>query len=131
MKITIEHVPVEENEVILRCPVLDQEMLRVLSLLRSRLQKLCVWDASWEGASMVRRTTLWALVCNLGFIGGAAAFGWFSGVPAWAAGLLILVLECGLAAMWFAMHVVLKKDTEQLNRKLQKYKNENGVNSNH
>lgn len=48
MKITIEHVPVEENEVILRCPELDQEMLRVLSLLRSRLQKLCVWDAVRE-----------------------------------------------------------------------------------
>ena len=44
MKITVEHVPLEENEVILRCPHLDQEMLWVLSALRSGLQKLCAWD---------------------------------------------------------------------------------------
>lgn len=44
MKITVEHAPVPENEVVLRCPELDGEMLWVLSLLRSGLQKLCVWD---------------------------------------------------------------------------------------
>lgn len=33
MKIIVEHVPLEENEIVLRCPVLDDEMLRVLSLL--------------------------------------------------------------------------------------------------
>lgn len=44
VKITVEHVPVPENEVVLRCPELDGEMLWVLSLLRSGLQKLCVWD---------------------------------------------------------------------------------------
>ena len=51
MKITVEHSGVTENEVILRCPALDEEMLGVLSLLRSGLQRLCVWDDS-------RRTTL-------------------------------------------------------------------------
>lgn len=51
MKITVEHTDIPENEVILRCPVLDEEMLGVLSLLRSGLQRLCVWDDS-------RRTTL-------------------------------------------------------------------------
>ena len=44
MKITVEHVSVTENEVILRCPELDQEMLHILSLLRSGLQRLCVWN---------------------------------------------------------------------------------------
>lgn len=44
MKITVEHGPVEENEVVLRCASLDDEMLRVLSLLRAELQRLCVWD---------------------------------------------------------------------------------------
>lgn len=48
MKITVEHVPVTENEVILRCPELDQEMLHVLSLLRSGLQRLCVWNEEHE-----------------------------------------------------------------------------------
>ena len=48
MKIIVEHVPLEENEVVLRCPVLDDEMLRVLSLLRSGMQKLLVWDENRE-----------------------------------------------------------------------------------
>lgn len=46
MKITVEHADLPENEVILRCPTLDEEMLGVLSLLRSGLQRLCVWDDS-------------------------------------------------------------------------------------
>ena len=44
MKIIIEHVSVEENQVVLRCAAMDEEMLRVLALLRSGPQKLCVWD---------------------------------------------------------------------------------------
>lgn len=48
MKITVEHSQVEENEVVLRCPALDEEMLGVLSLLRSSLQKLCAWDQERE-----------------------------------------------------------------------------------
>ena len=44
MKIKVEHTPVPENEVVLRCPELDEEMLWVLSLLRSGLQRLLVWD---------------------------------------------------------------------------------------
>lgn len=44
MKVTVEHDPAAENEVVLRCASLDDEMLRVLSLLRAELQRLCVWD---------------------------------------------------------------------------------------
>lgn len=51
MKITVEHADLPVNEVILRCRTLDEEMLGVLSLLRSGLQRLCVWDDS-------RQTTL-------------------------------------------------------------------------
>lgn len=46
MKITVEHIPDGENEVVLRCTHLDEEMLSVLAMLRSGLQKLCVWDDS-------------------------------------------------------------------------------------
>lgn len=46
MKITLEQSPAAENEVVLRYAQLDQEMLRVLSLLRSGLQRLYVWDES-------------------------------------------------------------------------------------
>ena len=48
MKIRIEHAPLEENEVILRCTQLDDEMLRVLSLLRSGMQKILVWNEHRE-----------------------------------------------------------------------------------
>ena len=48
MKIRIEQTSVEENEVILRCTQLDDEMLRVLSLLRSGMQKLLVWNEQRE-----------------------------------------------------------------------------------
>ena len=48
MKIRIEQTSVEENEVILRCTQLDDEMLRVLSLLRSGMQKLLVWNEHRE-----------------------------------------------------------------------------------
>ncbi len=48
MKITVEHSPVSENEIILRCPQLDEEMLHVLSLLKSSMQKLCAWDENRE-----------------------------------------------------------------------------------
>ena len=51
MKIIVQHTAIPENEVILRCPALDEEMLGILTLLRSGLQRLCVWDDS-------RRTTL-------------------------------------------------------------------------
>jgi DNA-binding LytR/AlgR family response regulator len=48
MKIRIEQTSVEENEVILRCAQLDDEMLRVLSILRSGMQKLLVWNEQRE-----------------------------------------------------------------------------------
>lgn len=50
MKITVEHIDTPENQVILRCKELDDEMLWVLSMLRSGLQKLCAWR---EGGEMV------------------------------------------------------------------------------
>ena len=43
MKITVEHGTFPENEIVLRCAALDEEMLEVLALLRAREQKLGVW----------------------------------------------------------------------------------------
>lgn len=43
MKITVEHSGAEENEIVLRCRELDEEMLHILSLLKSGLQSLCAW----------------------------------------------------------------------------------------
>ena len=75
----------------------------------------------WEGRALTRRTVLWALVCNLGFLGGAAVFRWFRGIPFWGAAVLGLVLEAGIFAMWFATHVALRKDSKWLNYKLKQY----------
>ena len=43
----------------------------------------------WEGRALTRRTALWVLVCNLGFLGGAVVFQWFQGVPLWGMGVPI------------------------------------------
>ena len=37
-----------------------------------------------NGGTLLWRTVLWTLVCNLGFAGGAL-LGWFSGMPLWGA----------------------------------------------
>lgn len=64
------------------------------------------------------RTVWWGLLCNLGFVGGALALGWFSNVPLWGGIFLVLFLEWGLSAMWFGLHVALRRDTRSLNRRL-------------
>ena len=43
MKITVEHTDVSENGIVLRYRELDDEMLHVLSLLRSGMQTVCGW----------------------------------------------------------------------------------------
>lgn len=72
------------------------------------------------------RSVWWVLLCNLGFLGGAVVFSWFAGVPGWATVLLVFILECGIAAMWFGLHVALKQDTQALNEKLKTYQRGQG-----
>ncbi len=60
MKITVEHGPVTENEIILRCAELDEEMLGVLSLLNSGMRKLCAWDQDREMVLLVPGEVLYA-----------------------------------------------------------------------
>ena len=69
------------------------------------------------------RTVIWVAVCNLLFAGGAMALHWYPGLPLWGGWLLLLVLELGLAAMWFGTHVVLRIQTAELNRSLREYQN--------
>lgn len=59
MKITVEHREVQENEVVLRCREVDDEILWVLSLLRSGLQRLCVWDAEREVTLLAPREVVY------------------------------------------------------------------------
>lgn len=67
------------------------------------------------------RLALWIALANLMFLGGALAFGWFAGVPAWCGALLVLFMELGLAMMWFGDRFVLKMDSAELTRQLKQY----------
>ena len=49
-----------------------------------------------EPSALRVRTVWWGLLCNLGFVGGALALGWFSNVPLWGGIFLVLFLEWGL-----------------------------------
>ncbi|VYU35367.1 LytTR family transcriptional regulator [Clostridium tertium] len=48
MKITVQHMDIEENEIVLKCKSIDDEMLHILSFLKSRSQKLCVFKEKNE-----------------------------------------------------------------------------------
>ena len=63
-----------------------------------------------EPSALRVRTVWWGL-----------ALGWFSNVPLWGGIFLVLFLEWGLSAMWFGLHVALRRDTRSLNRKLSEY----------
>lgn len=43
MKITVEHVPSDENEIILRCKQLDSEMLDILAYLKETMMKIVAY----------------------------------------------------------------------------------------
>ena len=68
--------------------------------------------------------SVWVVCANVLYIGGALVFGWFPGVPLWGDILLILLLECGLAAIWFGEQVACWRDTRALNRSLRKFQQE-------
>ena len=108
---------------------MNQKVLKTLEY-HKIIEKLTEYAASEPGKRLCRelepsslrvRTVWWGLLCNLGFVGGALALGWFSNVPLWGGIFLVLFLEWGLSAMWFGLHVALRRDTRSLNRKLSEY----------
>lgn len=66
-------------------------------------------------------TVAWVLVGNVIFWGGSLWLGWFAGVPLWGGAVLVLLLEAGLAAMWFGDHVAMRADSAVLNRQLRAF----------
>ena len=60
MKITVEHCDTPENEVILRCRELDEEMLHFLALLRSGMQSLCAFTEDRETVFLSPQEVLYA-----------------------------------------------------------------------
>ena len=67
------------------------------------------------------RTVAWVLVGNVIFWGGSLWLGWFVGVPFWGGVALVLLLQAGLAAMWFGDHVAMRADSAVLNRQLRAF----------
>ena len=60
MKITVEHCDSPENEIILRCRELDEEMLHILALLRSGMQTLCAFTEDRETVFLAPGEVLYA-----------------------------------------------------------------------
>lgn len=48
MKIHVEHTDVKESEILIRCRDLDEEVLHILSLLKSHNQKICACNDKKE-----------------------------------------------------------------------------------
>lgn len=67
------------------------------------------------------RIAAWIVTANILFIGCSLWAGWFASIPLWGAGLLILLLEASLWAMWFGDNVVMRKDSQRLNKQLQQF----------
>lgn len=67
------------------------------------------------------RILLWAVLANVAFLGGAFGFGWFRGIPVWGGVILIVILEAAIFAMWYAMWLEKKWDTQELNRNLKEF----------
>ena len=93
------------------------EMLLV-SFVFAAIQYAVLPVGSWNSK---KGLAVWAVSANMLYIGGTLVFGWFPGVPLWGDILLILLLECGLAAIWFGEQVACWRDTKLLNRSLQKF----------
>ena len=101
------------------------DILTMLQMLVVSMLFACVETAIFPEAhpfgESTGRTALWAVLANAAFLGGALGFGWFRGVPVWAAITLVVILEGAIVAMWYAMWLEKKLDTRDLNRNLKKY----------
>ena len=93
------------------------EMLLV-SFVFAAIQYAVLPAGNW---SSKKGLAVWVVCANLLYIGGALVFGWFPGVPLWWDILLMVLLECGLVAVWFGEQVACWRDTQLLNRRLQKF----------
>ena len=96
------------------------EMLLV-SFVFAAIQYAVLPAGNW---SSKKGLAVWVVCANVLYIGGALVFGWFPGVPLWGDILLMVLLECGLVAVWFGEQVACWRDTRALNRSLRKFQQE-------
>lgn len=73
-----------------------------------------------------KRIAAWTVLANIIAIGCAWGLNWFPGMPVWGNILLILILEAGLLAMWYALRLREKRDTAALNKGLHRFQKEIG-----
>ena len=96
------------------------EMLLV-SFVFAAIQYAVLPAGNW---SSKKGLAVWVVCANVLYIGGALVFGWFPGVPLWGDILLMVLLECGLVAVWFGERVACGRDTRARNRSLRKFQQE-------
>ena len=105
--------------------VFTVDILTMLQMLVVSMLFACAETAIFpEGKSFgdsKGRVLLWGLLANIAFLGGALGFGWFRGIPAWGGIVLTVILEGAMIAMWYAMWLEKKWDTQDLKRNLKKY----------
>ncbi len=88
------------------------------SMALSMIQYVLLPAGEWGNG---KRVAVWLVCANVLYLGGAALFGWFPGVPVWGRIVLVLIVEGGLAAVWFGERVARWRDTRALNRSLRKF----------
>ena len=105
--------------------LLGHDSISILMLVEMTLTSMVIaiiesalFPDHFDESELQRRTILWVIMCNLLFIGAAVRFQWFADVPLWGECLLIVILEGGLFAMWFGVHVAQKIETRALNQHL-------------
>ncbi len=70
------------------------------------------------------RLVLWAILANILYIGAAIVFHWFPGIPVWCSILSVVIMECGLFAMWYVLWLENKQDNQCLNCNLKEFQNQ-------
>jgi len=104
------------------------EILTMLQMLFVSLAFACTESLlfpqgkEWGGTGW--RVVLWVVLANILYIGAAIAFHWFSGIPAWCGILGVIIMECGLFAMWYVLWLENKQDNQCLNCNLKEFQNQ-------
>ena len=69
------------------------------------------------------RVAVWAVLANVLYIGAAIVFRWFPGISTLYGILFVVIMECGLFAMWYVLWLKNRHDDQRLNCNLKKLQN--------
>lgn len=104
------------------------EILTMLQMLFVSLAFACVetilFPQGKEWCVAGWRLVLWAILANILYIGAAIVFHWFPDIPVWCSILGVVIMECGLFAMWYVLWLENKQDNQCLNCNLKEFQNQ-------